>query len=112
MDKHLLFLANINGNGLLDISGFGNQHVFVMYNSGDGTFLLVKAVLADFCYDNGWCVSENPQFIAEMQYFTVPLPFLQESTGICRNETGIHGHETRIRRNGTLENHLYMKYMY
>ena len=67
MDKHLRFLADINGNGLLDIVGFGDQHVFfIAYNNGDGTFQLFKPVLADFCYDNGWCVPNHPQFVADM----------------------------------------------
>ena len=66
MDKHLRFLADVNGNGLLDIVGFGDQHVFIAYNNGDGTFQPVKPVLADFCYDNGWRVPHHPRFVADM----------------------------------------------
>ena len=60
------FLANINSNGLLDIVGCGDQHVFVAYNNGDGTFLLVKPILANFCYDNGWHIPKHPQFVVDM----------------------------------------------
>ena len=66
MDKHLRFLADINGNGLLDIVGFGDQHVFVAYNNGDGTFQPAKPVLADFCHDKGWRVPKHPRFVADM----------------------------------------------
>jgi hypothetical protein len=66
MDKHLRFLADINGNGLLDIVGFGDQHVFVAYNNGDGTFQPVKPVLADFCHDHGWRVPDHPRFVADI----------------------------------------------
>ena len=66
MDRHLHFLTDINGNGLLDIVRFIDQHVFVTYNRGDGTFLPVKPILADFCYDNGWCISEHLWFIVDM----------------------------------------------
>ena len=66
MDKHLRFLADVNGNGLLDIVGFGNQHVFVAYNNGDGTFQPAKPVLTYFCHDNGWRVSLHPRFVADM----------------------------------------------
>ena len=66
VDKHLRFLADINGNGLLDIVGFGDLHVYVAYNNGDGTFQTAKPVLTYFCHDNGWRVSEHPRFVADM----------------------------------------------
>ncbi|KIJ92371.1 hypothetical protein K443DRAFT_113706, partial [Laccaria amethystina LaAM-08-1] len=66
MDKQLRFPADINGNGLLDIVGFGDQHVYVAYNNGDGTFQPAKPVLANFCHDNGWRVPKHPRFVADM----------------------------------------------
>lgn len=66
MDKHLRFLADINGNGLLDIVGFGDQHVLIAYNNGDGTFQPAKPVLADLCHNNGWRIPEHPRFVADM----------------------------------------------
>ena len=66
VDKHLRFLADINGNGLLDIVGFGDLHVYVAYNNGDGNFQPAKPVLTYFCHNNGWRVSEHPRFVADM----------------------------------------------
>ncbi|KDR74277.1 hypothetical protein GALMADRAFT_227359 [Galerina marginata CBS 339.88] len=66
VDKHLRFLADVNGNGLLDIVGFGEQHVYIAVNNGDGTFQPTKEVLAEFCYDKSWRVPEHPRFVVDM----------------------------------------------
>jgi len=51
-----------------------------------------------------------------MQYFTVPHPFLQESTGMGLESAGIHRNETGIELESSemrLENHVYMQiYVY
>ena len=65
-EKHLRFLADFNGNGLLDIIGFGNHDVYVAYNNGDGTFQPAKEVLTFFCYDQGWRIAEHPRFVVDM----------------------------------------------
>jgi len=66
LEKHLRFLADTNGNGLLDIVGFGESQVFVAYNNGDGTFQPDKGVLADFCYSKSWRVDQHPRFVADL----------------------------------------------
>ena len=37
IEKHLRFLADMNGNGRLDIVGFGDKGVIVSFSNGDGT---------------------------------------------------------------------------
>ena len=66
LEKHLLFLADTNGNGLLDIVGFGENQVEVAYNNGDGTFQPSKGVLAAFCYGHTWRVDQHPRFVSDL----------------------------------------------
>ncbi|KAF8806158.1 hypothetical protein BYT27DRAFT_7339353 [Phlegmacium glaucopus] len=66
VDMHPRFLADVNRNGLLDIVGFGDTHVYVGYNNGDGTFQPGKPVLTDLCYSKGWRVPEHPRFVVDM----------------------------------------------
>jgi len=66
LEKHLRFLADTNGNGLLDIVGFGESQVEVAYNNGDGTFQPSKGVLAEFCYSQTWRVDQHPRFVADL----------------------------------------------
>jgi hypothetical protein len=42
VDKHPRFLADLTGNGLLDIVGFGEDGVYVSFNIGSGKFSEVK----------------------------------------------------------------------
>jgi hypothetical protein len=44
VDKHPRFLADLTGNGLLDIIGFGEDGVYVSFNIGSGKFSEVKKV--------------------------------------------------------------------
>ena len=46
------------------------------------------------------------EFRGMKQYFTVPLPFLQDSSGICRNGTGIELELSEIRYN-TFARYIY-----
>ncbi len=46
--NHPRFLADVNGDGLPDIVGFGDAGVWVALNKGDGTFAAPQFVLADF----------------------------------------------------------------
>ncbi len=48
LDQHLRFLADVTGNGFLDIVGFGETHVYVCRNSSNGTFAPLQAVSNDF----------------------------------------------------------------
>ncbi|KAF9036335.1 hypothetical protein BJ165DRAFT_1508012 [Panaeolus papilionaceus] len=67
LDRHLRFLADVTGNGLLDIVGFGETNVFVALNAGNGRFLAPKAVANDLCYTaGGWRVDQHPRFVADL----------------------------------------------
>ncbi|KAF9036331.1 Psathyrella Velutina lectin At 1.5a resolution [Panaeolus papilionaceus] len=67
LDRHLRFLADVTGNGLLDIVGFGETNVFVALNGGNGRFLAPKAVVKELCYSaGGWRVDQHPRFVADL----------------------------------------------
>ena len=66
LEKHPRFLADTNGNGCLDVVGFGENNVCVAYNNGDGTFQPPKDVLAELCYSTNWRVDQHPRFVADM----------------------------------------------
>ncbi|KAF8055082.1 Psathyrella Velutina lectin At 1.5a resolution [Lyophyllum atratum] len=65
-EKHPRFLADINGNGLLDIIGFGEDTVWIATNNGDGTFQPVIALSQGLCYNSGWRVENHPRFIVDL----------------------------------------------
>ncbi|RXW14872.1 hypothetical protein EST38_g10982 [Candolleomyces aberdarensis] len=45
LDRHLRFLADVNGDGIPDIVAFGENHVFVALGNGDGTFAAPRIVI-------------------------------------------------------------------
>jgi hypothetical protein len=67
LDRHLRFLGDAIGDSRPDIVGFGENHVFVSRNNGDGTFAPAQAVINNFCYSaGGWRVDQHPRFIADL----------------------------------------------
>ncbi|MGB6847938.1 MAG: FG-GAP-like repeat-containing protein, partial [Thermoanaerobaculia bacterium] len=67
VDRHPRFLADVMGNGLPDIVGFGNAGVYVAANNGDGTFQPVQLVVNNFGYNaGGWRVDRHPRFLANV----------------------------------------------
>ncbi|KAF8871742.1 hypothetical protein CPB84DRAFT_1800521 [Gymnopilus junonius] len=67
LNKHPRFLADLTGNGLLDIVGFGETQVWVALNKGDGTFQQPKGVLQNLCVGaGGWSVERHPRFVADL----------------------------------------------
>jgi len=66
VEKHPRFVADLTGDGRVDIIGFGDAGVYTALNNGDGTFQAVKKVVDDFGYDAGWRVEKNPRFIADL----------------------------------------------
>ncbi|KAF8871740.1 hypothetical protein CPB84DRAFT_1800518 [Gymnopilus junonius] len=65
LNTSLRFLADVNGNGLLDIVGF-NRGVAVSLSNGDGTFQPANSVLADFTNGEGWYNDKHPRFLADL----------------------------------------------
>jgi hypothetical protein len=67
LDRHLRFLADVTGDGHLDIVGFGEHHVFIARNNGNGTFAPAQAVIDNFCVGaGGWNVGVHPRFVADL----------------------------------------------
>jgi hypothetical protein len=67
VEKHPRVLADVTGDGKLDIVGFGDAGVYVAYNNGDGTFSFNPVpVFPDFGVDQGWQVDRHPRFMADV----------------------------------------------
>ncbi|KAJ2933648.1 hypothetical protein H1R20_g3457, partial [Candolleomyces eurysporus] len=67
LDQHLRFLADVNGDGNLDIVGFGQSRVFVAFGKGDGTFEGPRTVIYnDLTPSNGWRIDKHPRTLADL----------------------------------------------
>ncbi|KDR83047.1 hypothetical protein GALMADRAFT_221031 [Galerina marginata CBS 339.88] len=67
LDRHLRFLADVTGDGLLDVVGFGEQHVFIGRNNGNGTFQSAQSVIDNFCVGaGGWQIDKHPRVVADL----------------------------------------------
>ncbi|KAH6916136.1 lectin PVL [Coprinopsis sp. MPI-PUGE-AT-0042] len=68
VNKHPRYLADITGNGLPDIIGFGGSHTYIAHNAGDGTFHKDQPVpsLGAFSYDQGWRVATHPRHLVDL----------------------------------------------
>jgi hypothetical protein len=106
-EKHPRFLADINGNGLLDIVGFGEKNVSVGYNNGDGTFQPDKEVLAELCYSTDWRVDQHPRFVADMTGNGKPdlIGFAQGGVYVSfNNGDGTFQHVRKVSQDFTFNN--------
>jgi phospholipase C len=63
---HPRFLADVTGDRLADIVGFGPDGVWVGLNNGDGTFQEPKLVVVDLGFNDGWRVDRHPRFLADL----------------------------------------------
>jgi hypothetical protein len=67
IEKHLRFLGDVYGTGLLDIIGFGEYNVLIGKNNGNGTFQPGQAVVNDMCYSaGGWRIEKHPRFVNDL----------------------------------------------
>lgn len=65
-DKHVRTTADVNGDTMQDIVGFGNDGVWVSFSTGWG-FQAPQFVLADFALNaGGWQVSRHPRIMADV----------------------------------------------
>jgi|WetSurMetagenome_2_1015567.scaffolds.fasta_scaffold59480_2 hypothetical protein len=68
IEMHPRFLADMTGDGSLDIVGFGNDGVYIAFNNGNGTFKNPEIVSKNFGYNaGGWRVESHPRFLADMK---------------------------------------------
>ncbi|KAJ2917993.1 hypothetical protein MD484_g2451, partial [Candolleomyces efflorescens] len=72
IDSHPRFLADLTGNGCVDIIGFGNAGVLVSLNNGDGTFKPSTLVLNEFGVQKTWSVDKHPRFVADLTGNGIP----------------------------------------
>jgi len=67
IERHLRFLGDVYGTGLLDIIGFGENNVLIGKNNGNGTFEPGQAVVNDMCYSaGGWRIEHHPRFVYDL----------------------------------------------
>ncbi|KAJ2914372.1 hypothetical protein MD484_g6043, partial [Candolleomyces efflorescens] len=65
--KHLRYVADVNGDGLADIVGFGEAGFYIALGNGDGTFQAPRLALQDFAYQaGGWRVDKHPRFVVDV----------------------------------------------
>jgi hypothetical protein len=67
VERHPRMLAELNGDGALDVVGFGNAGVYVALNMGNGTFQAPFLAVANYGYvAGGWRVNRHPRFMADV----------------------------------------------
>ena len=66
VDQHPRFIADLTGDGKVDIIGCGYSGVRVSLNQGDGTFGTECLVVNSFGITQGWRVDQHPRFIADL----------------------------------------------
>ncbi|MBN8712722.1 MAG: VCBS repeat-containing protein [Xanthomonadales bacterium] len=67
VNRNPRLLADISGDGIADIVGFGDTGVWTALSNGDGTFQAARLVLADLGYTaGGWRVDKHPRFLADL----------------------------------------------
>lgn len=59
-------MADVNGDGLADIVGFGAHGVWVSLADGRGGFTEPKKEVDNFSITQGWRVSHEPRFVVDM----------------------------------------------
>jgi hypothetical protein len=66
LDRHLRFLGDVTGDGILDIVAFGERCVFVALGNGDGTFTAPKAVINDLACSSQWGIDMHRRTLADL----------------------------------------------
>lgn len=64
--KHRRVVVDVNGDGLGDIVGFGQEGVYVSKNRGNGTFEPAQLVSRDFGYEQGWRIDVHPRYMTDV----------------------------------------------
>ncbi|HEY8379028.1 MAG TPA: VCBS repeat-containing protein [Nannocystis sp.] len=65
VDQHLRVLADVNGDGLVDIVGFRDDGVLVSL-SAESRFRDPVRWIADFGADHGWRLDRHPRFVTDV----------------------------------------------
>ena len=65
-ERHLRVMSDVNGDGLPDIVGFGNDGVYVSLNKGEGSFAGSSLTIKNFGYDQGWQKERHPRVMSDV----------------------------------------------
>src|SRR5215469_5457744 len=66
VENHPRFVVDLTGDGRADILGFGDDGVWTSVNNGDGTFGIMRFVVEELGYNQGWRVDRHPRFVADI----------------------------------------------
>jgi hypothetical protein len=72
VDKHPRFVVDLNGDGLADIIGFGDEYVWTAISNGDGTFQKPQIGIANYCYAQDWRTDRHPRFLGQLTNSGLP----------------------------------------
>jgi phospholipase C len=64
--NHTRTLADVTGDGRMDIVAFGDAGVWVALSNGDGTFQAPRLVVADMGFKQGWRPGLHPRFVTDL----------------------------------------------
>jgi hypothetical protein len=66
LNRDLRLLADVTGDGILDIVAFGERCVFVALGNGDGTFAAPRAVINDLARSHQWKFNVHRRTLADL----------------------------------------------
>ncbi|KAH9028202.1 lectin 2, partial [Lactarius pseudohatsudake] len=66
IEQHPRFIADLTGDGKVDVIGCGDAGVYASLNKGDGTFGPINLVVDNFGTGQGWWLDKHPRFIADL----------------------------------------------
>ena len=66
VDQHPRFIADLTGDGKVDLIGCGDAGVHVSLNQGNGTFGPLSLAVHSFGTSQGWKVDQHLRFIADL----------------------------------------------
>lgn len=65
LDRHVRLMGDVDGDGLDDIVGFGEQGVLVSLSTGS-SFMEPEMWVDNYSFSNGWRVEEHPRYLADV----------------------------------------------
>jgi hypothetical protein len=66
VERHLREVADVNGDGIDDVVGFGDAGVSVAYGRADRTFTAPALKIPDFGRNQGWRTDQHPRQLADV----------------------------------------------
>ncbi len=66
LTNHVRVLADVNGDGKIDVVGFGNAGVYVALSNGSQFVPVSTAASSDFCYNANWRTNQHIRTMADV----------------------------------------------